>query len=77
MSGVALGWIGTALGIAGALLLALNIPASPWGFVLFTLSSSILVWSAERRRLLDMMVLQGFFLVINLIGVWQWLLAPR
>ncbi len=32
-------WIGTGMGIAGALVIALNLPFSGWGFVLFLVSS--------------------------------------
>ena len=42
MNLTALKWLGTAFGIAGAAVLAFNLPFSGWGFVLFLVSS--LAW---------------------------------
>lgn len=73
-------WCGSVSGIAGALLLALRLPISGWGYVLFLISSltlGIWAWWLEATGLLTQ---QLVFTIINLIGVWRWLwsaeLAP-
>ncbi len=43
-------WLGTATGIAGATLVALNLPISGWGFVLFLASSVSWTVAALRMR---------------------------
>ena len=68
-------WLGTALAIIGALAIALNIPYSGWGFVAFLVSS--LSWSIAGFMMKEpsLVVLQGTFVVINLIGIYRWLIA--
>lgn len=70
----ALKWFGTVTGVIGALVLALNIPISGWGWVLFGVSS--LCWSIAGAVMLDysLVVLQSAFLIVDIIGVWRWLL---
>lgn len=68
-------WIGTATGVAGALLVAINIPQSGYGFLLFLISSTSWFVAAYRMREISLMILQAVFTVINLIGVWRWLFA--
>jgi len=71
----ALRWIGTTTGVVGALVLALNIPVSGWGWVLFTISS--ISWTIAGLVLKDMslVVLQAAFVVVDVIGVWRWLIV--
>ena len=68
-------WIGTGTGVLGALVLALNIPVSGWGWVLFTISS--VSWTIAGLGLRDMslVVLQGTFIFVDVLGVWRWLIA--
>jgi hypothetical protein len=68
-------WIGTFTGVLGALMLALNIPLSGWGWVLFLISS--LAWTLAGAVMKDMslVVLQFAFVVVDLIGVWRWLIV--
>jgi nicotinamide riboside transporter PnuC len=65
-------WIGTAAGVAGATLIALNLGAVEYGFALFLVSS--LIWSTVGwiQRELSLLVLQVGFTAINLVGIWQW-----
>jgi hypothetical protein len=65
-------WIGTATGVAGAVLIALNIGIVGTGFWLF-LASSVL-WSlvAWIQREPSLIVLQAAFTIINLIGIYRW-----
>ena len=68
-------WIGTALAIVGALAIALNLPYSGWGFVAFLVSS--VCWSIAGFMMKEpsLIVLQGTFVVINLVGIYRWLIA--
>jgi uncharacterized membrane protein YccC len=65
-------WIGTAAGVAGAILIALNLGVVVYGFVLFLLSSLLWVSVALVQREPSLAVLQGAFTVINLLGIWRW-----
>lgn len=66
-------WTATAAGIAGAVLVALNVGLVACGFALFLASS--LLWSAIAvvHREPSLMVLQGAFVAINVLGFWRWL----
>jgi len=68
-------WAGTAAGVAGAVLVALNVGVTGYGFVLFLVSS--LLWSAAgvAQRELSLVVLQGAFTAINVLGIYRWLVA--
>lgn len=68
-------WIGTAAGVAGAILIALNLGLVVYGFGLFLVSS--ILWTAVgwRQREPSLVVLQGAFTVINVVGIARWL-AP-
>jgi len=68
-------WIGTGTGIAGAILIALNIGAVGIGFVLFTISSSLWTYAGWAHREMSLVVLQGVFLVIDVVGVYNWLVV--
>ena len=71
----ALKWFGTILGVAGALMVALKLPISGWGFVLFLLSS--VAWSVAAYRMNErsLLFLQLTFSVINILGIYRWLFA--
>jgi hypothetical protein len=66
-------WLGTTAGILGALLIAANIPASGWGFVLFLASS--LAWTTAGLIMRDppLVALNATFTAINILGVVRWL----
>ncbi len=71
-----IGWIGTYAGPLGAVLLALNIPISPWGYVLFIISSLAMagygLWIADEKVVTQ----QVLFSVINAVGLCNWLVLP-
>lgn len=62
-------WIGTAAGIAGAILIALNIGFVHYGFVLFLISSVLWTAAAAAQREPALLVLQGVFAIIDVVGV--------
>jgi drug/metabolite transporter (DMT)-like permease len=67
-------WLGTAAGVAGALVIALNLPWSGWGFALFLVSSLSWGAAAVMMREPSLAILQVVFTVINVLGIWRWLL---
>jgi len=68
-------WIGANAGVAGAVLVALNIGVTGYGFVLFLVSS--LIWSAAgiAQREPSLVVLQGAFTAINVLGIYRWMVV--
>lgn len=68
-------WTGTSAGIAGALLVALHIPQSGYGFVFFLVSSLCWFFAARRMGEPSLMLLQVVFTGINLLGIWRWFFA--
>ena len=68
-------WTGTITGIAGATLIALNLPYSGWGFALFRVSSVCWGVAGLMMREVSLLLLQAVFTVINLLGVYRWLLV--
>lgn len=67
-------WFAAATGIIGALLLAANIKQSPYGFVLFFLSSVAWSYCSYMTEQTPLLFNQLVFVVINIIGVKRWLL---
>jgi hypothetical protein len=68
-------WFGTITGLIGALILALNLPFSGWGWVLFGTSSFAWTIAGIMMREPSLTLLQGGFLAVDLVGVWRWLLV--
>lgn len=66
--------VGTACCLAGATLIALNVPTSAWGFVMFLGNSISWLTVALVRRDGPLAVLNLGYTAINLIGIWRWLL---
>lgn len=69
-------WSGSILGILGALLLALNVRISGWGFLLFLGSNVCWIAFAIDRELSGLLFMQLVFTVTSLVGCWKWLLVP-
>jgi len=64
--------IGAICGVAGAVLVSLNIPESKYGFVLFLISSILLGIVSWQRKMQYLLSMQIVFLGINVIGVFRW-----
>jgi len=68
-------WVGAALGVIGAILLAFNFELSKYGYVFFLLSSvSLSVWAITDKQYHQLMM-QLVFTVINTIGLYKWVLV--
>jgi hypothetical protein len=68
-------WVGTIFGIAGATLIALNLPISGWGFVLFLISSISWMDAGLIMRENSIVLLNLAFTAINSLGIYRWLIA--
>lgn len=66
-------WAGTAAGIAGATMVAFNLPWSGWGFVPFLASSLAWAWVGWRMADRPLLTLQAVFTGINALGIYRWL----
>jgi nicotinamide riboside transporter PnuC len=66
-------WIGTAAGVAGALVVALNLGVTAYGFMLFLISSVLWGGAGWVQRDASLVVLQGTFTAINIVGIYRWL----
>jgi nicotinamide riboside transporter PnuC len=64
--------IGAICGVAGAVLVSLNIPQSKYGFVLFIISSILLGIVSWQRKMQYLLTMQIVFLGINVVGVFRW-----
>ena len=69
---VAAKWVGTAAGIAGAVLISLNLGLVVLGFGLFLVSSLIWATVGWLQREPSLTLLQAAFTVINVMGIWRW-----
>jgi hypothetical protein len=69
-------WVGCMFGLIGAVLLALKLPASKWGFVFFLLSNVFLLGFAIETHATGLVVMQIGFTIANVVGVFEWLVAP-
>lgn len=61
----------SALGVCGALILAINTWFSPFGWVLVTASAGFGIPWAARMRLRSMLAMQCVFFIIDAIGVYR------
>ena len=68
-------WLGAVAGIAGALLIALNVGGTivAIGFIFFAVSAAAWVVAGWRMGEPSLVVMHGVFLAINLLGIWRWL----
>lgn len=71
---LALEWGGAILSILGAALLALNIAISPWAYILYTISSILLLAWALHQRAYGIVTQNLIFTIINIVGIYRWLL---
>lgn len=65
--------VGEWTGTIGALLMALNIPISGWGFVLFLISSSIWAFVGFRAKEYALARMSAVYCVIDAFGIYRWL----
>lgn len=67
-------WIGTGAGVSGAMLISLNLGVVGYGFALFLISSLLWTGVGIVQREPSLVVLQGAFTAINVLGIYRWML---
>ena len=72
---IILEWLGSALAVSAALLLAVNISISPWAYVLYLFSSLLLFVWGMRRQAYGIAMQNVVFTGINVLGIYRWLIA--
>ncbi len=65
-------WMGSCLGILGALVLAMNTGASRYGWLMFLLSNAFWIFYAWRRKIQSLLIMQLVFTSTSLIGISRW-----
>lgn len=68
--------VGSALGLLGALLLALNGPHAGWGFVAFLVSNVCWLAFGAVHGHWFLCAQQLGYLVLSVVGIRNWLLPP-
>jgi hypothetical protein len=64
-----IGWIGTVASVIGSFVVAFQVFVL--GYALFLIGSISWLWVAVKTRNLSLGVLNGFFMLANLIGLWR------
>lgn len=69
---VVIRWTGTFIGIAAAILIASNIDASKYAFVVFLVSS--ILWGIAAYSIKDyaLLLLQVVFVIVDIYGIFRW-----
>jgi len=68
-------WVGAGFGIVGAVLVAMNIPNSGYGFVLFSVSAICWTYIGWKLKELSLVMLNLTFLSIDILGMYRWLIV--
>lgn len=66
-------WLGTALQLAGCLIVALHEPWSGYAFPVMLVGSAIWAVIATQNFDWPLVTLNVAFSAINLLGIWRWL----
>lgn len=71
-------WAATGSGIIAAIIVSLNLGprVTGWGFVIFTVSSVCWIATAVIQGEMPLTIQNGVLFVINLIGIWRYLIHP-
>jgi len=72
-------WIAAVLTIVAAGLVAANVGrvATGWAFILYTVAAAGWIASALMNGTMPLAIQNGILLLIDLVGIWQYLLNPR
>jgi len=60
--------------IVGSTMLAANADFSKWGYAFFTISSAFGVYVGFQRKANSLTLLNGYFTIVNIAGVYRWLM---
>jgi nicotinamide riboside transporter PnuC len=71
-------WAASLSGLVGAILLALNVQISRWGWVLFLFSNVLFIAFAVQTGLHGILLMQLGFMATSLLGIYRyWIQVPR
>lgn len=73
---LALEWTGTVLGIAGAVLLALNGRHAKWGWPIWVVSNFCFVVFGLVTGAYGLATMQSAFMATSTLGCWKWIVLP-
>ncbi len=68
-------WSGSILAVTGATLLAFHVSFSGWAFVIYLLSSFILLAWGVRNGAYGIAAQNLVFTIINMVGIYRWLIV--
>lgn len=68
-------WLGAIFGVAGNILLAVNLPESKWAFVIFVASNVCLITYAIRAKAWGLCSMYIMYNLITFIGIYRWIIA--
>lgn len=60
--------------ILGSTILAMNVPESKWGYILFLVSSSFGIYVGAKTKVNSLTILNGYFTIVNAMGVYRWII---
>lgn len=69
-------WVGTGMFVCAGVLISINIPESKYAFPLFATGHIIAIYVFASLKDKPLLVQNIFFLCIDMIGIYQWLLRP-
>lgn len=69
-------WLGALTGATGALLVALNIPISRWGWPCWIVSNGALMGLYAMLARWPLLMMQTVFMATALIGFYRWWICP-
>ena len=69
-------WLATLMFVCAGTLISLNLPESKYAFPLFASGHLIAIYVFVTLRDKPLIVQNIFFLCIDVIGIYQWLIAP-
>jgi hypothetical protein len=65
-------WAGALFGVAGNVLVAVNLSVSKWGFVLFLISNAFLITYAFRQKAKGLGTMYVIYSIITAVGIYRW-----
>jgi len=69
-------WIATAMFVCGGVLISFNIPESKYAFPVFAMGHMLAIYIFSKVKDKPLIVQNIFFLCIDILGIYQWLLSP-
>lgn len=68
-------WSGTITSAIAAIMIALKIDISAWGFVVFMISGMFWIGFGIQKKAYGFILLQLILIGIDILGIWRWFFA--